>query len=146
MSPTHLLRKVFDECRSFAEAMSMISKTPLCIPAIFTLAGPGPGDATVIERTMEKAYVPSQPVAANHWASQQAPPGRPRNGSSRARHSAMCGIIAGRPEWSMSWLREPVVQPDTRVAVMANPQSGRLLVQGWEATGPVTNILELTDL
>ncbi len=146
MSPTHLLRKVFDECRNFAEAVAMIGRTPLCIPAIFTLAGPDTGDATVIERTMDKAYVPTQPVAANHWASRHAPPGRPRNGSSRARHRAMCGIVADRPDWSMSWLREPVVQPDTRVAMMANARSGRLLVQGWEDTGPVTNILELTDL
>lgn len=142
MSPTHLLRHVFDRCTTFADAVSVIRTTPLCIPAIFTLAGPDTGEAIVVERTMDEAFVPSVPVAANHWTSRPGPAGRPRNASSRERHAVMCGTTAMPPDWSFGWLRPPIVQPDTRVAVMANPATGRLMVQGWENTGAVTTILD----
>ena len=140
MSPTHLLRKVFDNCPDFASAVAMVGTTSLCIPAIFTLAGPRAGEAVVIERTGDAAFVPEIAVAANHWASRPGPAGCPRNRSSRARHAAMCAVSA--PVWSMDWLHEPILQPDTRVAVVANPASGRLLVQGWERTGPATSVLD----
>ena len=145
MSPTHLLRQVFDTCRSVADAVAVLSRTPLCIPAIFTVAGPGAGPGTdkavVIERTMDRAFVPAQPVAANHWTGPGAPPGRPRTPSSHARHAALSGSA---PDWSLSWLRTPIIQPDTRVVVMASPNSGRLVAQGWEKTGVVTRTLDIT--
>jgi hypothetical protein len=142
-SPTHVLREAFDRCRTFAEAKALIEGAPLCLPAIFTLAGPGPGEAVVIERTRSEAFLPPVPVAANHWTGALAPEGRPRNASSLDRHAAMRGVAARRPDWALGWLLPPIVQPDTRVAVMANPSSGRLLVQGWEREGPVTAILEV---
>jgi hypothetical protein len=142
LSPTHLLRQVFDRCASFAEAVAAIRSTPLCIPAIFTLAGPRPGEAIVIERTMADAFVPVMPVAANHWSSQPGPAGRPRNASSRGRHAAMCTLSASAPDWSLDWCQAPLMQPDTRLAVMANPGSGRLLARGWEKAGPVTTVLD----
>jgi hypothetical protein len=54
----------------------------------------------------------------------------------------MAKLLADCPDWSFGWLKDPVLQKDTRVAVMANPRSGRLLVQGLEKTGPVTRILD----
>ena len=42
----------------------------------------------------------------------------------------------------MPW-RPAILQPDTRLAVMANPLNGRLLVQGWEKTGPATALLDM---
>ena len=48
-----------------------------------------------------------------------------------------------RHEWSLDWLRPPILQPDTRLVAMANPLTGRLLVQGWEKTGPATGILDM---
>jgi hypothetical protein len=35
-----------------------------------------------------------------------------------------------------------VFNPDTRLAVMANPATGRLAVQGLEADGPATEIFD----
>lgn len=139
VSPTHLLRRVFDRCETYADAVRMVHDTPLCSPAIFTLAGPGDGEAIVIERTRDAAFVPATSVAANHWASAGAPPGRARNPSSYERYGAISALAA--PDWSLAWAAPPIVQPDTRVVMMAHPRSGRMLVQGWEDAGPVTQVL-----
>jgi hypothetical protein len=142
LPPSHLLRLAFDRCRCFAEAVTLIRETPICLPAIFTLAGPEAGEAIVIERTQTDSFEPAMPAAANHWAAEPAPPGRPRNTSSAPRRAAMAGLLADRRDWSLDWLQPPILQPDTRVAVMANPRTGRLLVQGWERMGPATAVLE----
>ena len=52
-------------------------------------------------------------------------------------------IAAKAPDWSLDWLRKPILQADTRLAVMANPASGRLLVRSLEKTGPVTSVLDI---
>jgi len=143
LPPSHLLRLAFDICRGFAEAVQLIRTTPICVPAIFTLAGPKPGEAMVIERTETGAFEPAEAAAANHWAATPGPRGRPRNRSSLSRRAAMSNLIADGHDWSLGWLRPPILQPDTRLAVMANPASGRLLVQGWEKTGPATAVLDM---
>jgi hypothetical protein len=144
LPPSHLLRLAFDTCRDFAEAMALIRSTPICVPAIFTLAGTKPGEAAVIERTEISAFQPTEPAAANHWASTPGPKGKPRNGSSIARRTAMTDLIATTHDWSFDWLRAPILQPDTRLAFMANPGTGRTIVQGWEKTGPATAVLDVT--
>jgi len=143
LPPSHLLRLAFDTCRSFADAVQLIRTTPICVPAIFTLAGLRAGEAVVIERTETGAFEPAEPAAANHWAATPGPRGKPRNRSSLGRRAAMAGLIADGHDWSLDWLRAPILQPDTRLAVMANPSSGRLLVQGWEKTGPATAVLDM---
>ena len=35
LPPSHLLRRVFDECRSYRDAKRMLIETPLCLPAFF---------------------------------------------------------------------------------------------------------------
>ena len=148
LSPTHLLRLAFDTCRDFGDAVALIRRTPLCIPAIFTIAGPQVGEAVVIERTADAAFEPMEAVAANHWASVQGenragPVGRPRDSSSLERRRVMGKIVAEPPDWSLGWVQAPILKADTRVVVMANPARGRLLVQGWEKTGAVTTVLEV---
>ncbi len=144
LPPSHLLRLAFDRCRNFDEAVDLIRTTPICIPAIFTLVGLKSGEMIVIERTETDAFTPAEPTAANHWASAPGPRGRPRNRSSLPRRAAMTRLTADLPDWSFEWLTPPILQPDTRLAVMANPLTGRLLVQGWEKTGPATGILDMT--
>lgn len=143
LPPSHLLRLAFDTAGSFAEAVALIRRTPICLPAIFTLAGPEPGEAVVIERTESAGFEPPEPAAANHWAAAPAALGRPRNESSLGRRAAMERLLAQGQRWSFDWLATPILQPDTRLAVMANPRSGRLMVQGWEADGAATSVLEL---
>ncbi len=143
LPPSHLLRLAFDTCNDFSEAEALIRTTPICVPAIFTLAGPNAGEAVVIERTEAAAFKSAEPAAANHWATTTGPVGRPRNASSIKRRAAMVGLIANMPNWSFDWLQPPILQPDTRLAVMANPRTGRLLVQGWEKSGPATAVLDM---
>ncbi len=145
LPPSHLLRHAFDTCQNFDAAVDLIRTTPICVPAIFTLAGLMPGETIVIERTETGAFTPVEPAAANHWASVPGPKGRPRNRSSLPRRAAMTRLIADRPDWSLGWLTPPILQPDTRLAVMANPKTGRLCVQAWEKTGPATALLDFTE-
>jgi hypothetical protein len=95
MPPSHLLRLAFDTCHGFAEAATLVRHTPICLPAIFTLAGTRPGETLVIERTETGAYEPNLPAAANHWAASPGPRGRPRNASSLPRRAAMARLVAG---------------------------------------------------
>lgn len=143
LPPSHLLRLAFDTCSNFTEAAQLIRTTPICVPAIFALAGLRAGEAVVIERTETDVFEPAAPAAANHWAAMLGPKGKPRNGSSLGRRTAMAALIAEGHAWSFDWLRPPILQPDTRLAVMANSLSGRLLVQGWEKTGAATAVLDL---
>jgi len=143
LSPTHLLRLAFDTCHSFGEAVALIRTTPICLPAIFTMAGTASGETVVIERTQVDWFEPPEAAAGNHWAAAPDALGHPRNASSRPRRAAMCRLLATGSDWSLDWLRDPILQPYTRVVAMANPKTGRLLVQGWEATGAATEVLEL---
>jgi len=143
MAPSHLLRLAFDTCRSFDDAVALIRRVPICIPAIFILAGCQTADSLVIERTASDAFSPSEPMAANHWASSPGPRGRPRNNSSHPRRAAMCRLAEDAPDWSFGWLRDPILQHDTRLAMMANAACGRLRVQGLEKTGPATQVLDI---
>jgi hypothetical protein len=143
LPPDHLLRLVFDTAPSFAEAARLLRQTPVCMPAIFTLAGPRAGEALVIERTRHEAFEPGVATAANHWAATPGPLGRARNKSSHARRAMMSGLHGVGHDWSLDWLRPPILQDDTRVAVIANPCNGRLMVQGWEKTGAATKVLDL---
>lgn len=142
LPPSHLLRLAFETCKSFAEAVAMLETTPLCMPAIFVVAGSEPGERIVIERTRGEAFRPELPAAANHWAAASAPPGRPRNASSRERRAAMAALIGEAPDWSLAWLGPPILVDETRLVVMANPRSGRLVVRGIEAGQPATATLD----
>src|SRR5215469_15114520 len=54
--PDQLLRVVFEECTTFAQARRRLEGTPIARPVIFTLAGCRPGERCVIERT-EQGFV-----------------------------------------------------------------------------------------
>lgn len=136
----HLLRLAFDTARDFDEAVALILTTPICLPAIFTIVGVRPGERLVMERTREEAFIPAAPAAANHWASPDLR-GTPRNRSSHARRAAMLGLMREAPDWSMGWAAAPILEADTRLAVMANPRTGKLLARGYEKDGPATALL-----
>ncbi len=41
------------------------------------------------------------------------------------------------------WVEPPIFNKATRIAAIANARTGKFVVQGWEAEGPVTGILRL---
>ena len=130
MPPAHLLRLACDTCADFGGAVALIRTTPVCLPAIFTLAGPEPGQALVIERTADAAWEPAEAAAANHWASIPGPAGRPRNRSSHGRREAMCGHLAAPPAWSLDWVRPPVPAAGHARGRDGQPAHGRVAGAG----------------
>ena len=143
----HTLRRVFDTAASFAQARDMLANAPIAAPAIFSLAGTAPEQTCVIERTETEARVHDGPaVAANHW--QPENPGRydwrghSRGVDSRGRASQLPGLGATlAPDFR--WAKWPVLNPHTRLIMVADAALGRLVAQGYEADGPVTAPLEL---
>ena len=148
LPPAHLLRRVFDEAADFAEAKALLAETPLALPVIYALAGPGPGQACIVERLEDRAFVreaaPDGTVAAaNHWQA-AGQPGYPRGIESEDRSARLAGCLAA-PAEGLDWLAPPVLNELTRLAMRAEPASGRLWVRGYEAYGPATAVLELRE-
>jgi hypothetical protein len=140
-APAHLLRHVFETCRTYAEARRALTETPLALPVLFLLAGREPDEACVIERIEDDVVVHDGPgVAGNGWRQRDTFGGwrwtsRGHENDGRIRCLA---AVRGRPVHGFGWLVPPVLNPDTRLAVEANPATGTLAVRGYEGQAPVT--------
>lgn len=160
--PDQLLRQVFEVCDDFATARRLLEKTPVARPVIYTLVGCAAHERCVIERT-ETDFVTrdDDTCAANDWV-----PCRPgwegrigtrrflvssfadAAGYSRARREALAGWSGSLAGGRFDWVREPVLNPYTRLAVAMSPGGGTLRVVGFDLAGaalpePVTQICEL---
>lgn len=134
LPPAHLLRLVCETAADYDAAKRLLSDTPLCIGALFTLAGLRPGQGCVIERTAERAATRPMPAAtANHWSALAERGHRLRAGLSAQRQAQMAQALNGG-EWR-AW---PIINRDTRVAAVINPATGMLWVEGWEHGVPAT--------
>jgi hypothetical protein len=137
----HLLRHVFDTCKTFEEAVGVLSAAPLARPTLFSIAGASPSQGCLIERTRTDAVVRrGNATIANDWH----PDSPPRAGYWMPRGSLVRGLEdssrrrqrledAG-PGPPFEWLREPVLNGFTRLAVEASAASGELRVRGFEPT------------
>jgi len=141
-TPAHLLRTVFETAADFTEARERLTRAPISTPAIFSLAGLRATEIVVIERTETDARVHVGPnVAANHWEA-VGWRGRSRGERSAERAAMMHRVIPDLvPDFS--WLAPPVLNPTTRIAMVADAAEGRLVAQGFEAMRPATQALEL---
>ncbi len=141
-TPAHLLRHVFEQAESFDEAYGLLVNTPIAASAIFTLSGLGPSEACVIERKPNDVHVIEGPAsAANEW---QMPDWRGRN---RGNENDVRREIAASYNLALcsdfDWLQPPVRNPTTRLALIADAESGHIVVQGFESEGPATRVLSL---
>jgi hypothetical protein len=144
--PDQLLRAVFEECETFADARRRLETTPIARPVIFTLAGMRPGESCVIERTEEAfATRATATCAANDWAESRAgwegrigadvvmtcSPAEAREASRRRREAltAWAGTFGGD---SFGWVTPPVLNRFTRLAVEMCAAEGVLRVAGYE--------------
>jgi hypothetical protein len=144
LPPSHLLRRVFDECRTYADAREMLIETPLCVPAFFSLGGSDGAEGCVIERLEHQAAVHQAPVSiTNHWLSFEVA-GRDRGVDSVGRRSRM-DAIRDRVADDFSWLSRPVLNDTTRLAVIANAARGTLMAQGFETAGVATQVFNLGE-
>jgi hypothetical protein len=142
LPPAHLLRRVFDTCRTFEAAKAMLTETPICLPAFFVLSGIREDQGCVIERLETRAAVRPAPVsAANHWIALPVP-GHPRGFDSDGR-CALMERLRDRAADDFGWVAPPILNETTRLAVSANAARGRLAVQGFESTGPATAVFRV---
>ncbi len=141
---SHLLRQVFETCQTYAEAKARLTETPIAVPAFFTLAGCGDGEGCVIERTETEAAVHPAPTGiANHWLAIDRT-GYGRGTDSQGRLLQMDRVRDSTGE-GFGWVTPPILNWQTRLAVVANPATGRLLVQGYEADGAATGVFTLPE-
>jgi hypothetical protein len=160
--PDQLLRHVFEVCPDFNSARLLLEQTPIARPAIYTLVGCAPHERCVIERTETECIARDEDTCtANDWT-----PPRPgwegRIGirhlllisfaeaaaRSRARCEALARSSSALSTRHLDWLREPVLNPYTRLAVTMSPARGILRVAGYDRVGsdlpePVTQLREL---
>jgi hypothetical protein len=141
LQPVHLLRRVFEQAASFADARHMLESTPICAPVIYTLAGVRPSEACVIERRETAARVLRGPAcAANEWQTADWWPGHFPAFENAKRLRAM-QVVPGALD--LSWLEWPIRNSETRLAFAADPAHGHLIARGYERDGPATRVLEI---
>ncbi|MGI9426325.1 MAG: hypothetical protein ACR2PA_24315 [Hyphomicrobiaceae bacterium] len=145
-TPAHVLRDTFEQARSFHDARRMLIETPIAAPVIYSLAGLAADELSIIERTETEAHVhDGANAAANAW---QAPGwhGRERGHDSQGRAQQMlCDVVdaAGEMSLDFDWLKPPILNDRTRLAMTADARAGRLIAQGFECDGPATRPLHL---
>jgi hypothetical protein len=149
LTPGHLLRQVFEQAASYTEAKERLTTTPVTSPVIYTLAGPGAGEGCVIEREEEAAKVLEASASGiqctNDWQQIDAI-GRRRPGRWSAERLAAMRAIVQAPDFArpFAWLQPPMLNDESRVAIVADPATGRFAAQGYEADGPATAVLDHT--
>ncbi|MCB1503402.1 MAG: hypothetical protein KDJ47_00345 [Hyphomicrobiaceae bacterium] len=140
-TPAHLLRQVFETAINFEQARDMLRKTRISTPAIFSLAGLAPEETCVIERTETEAQIyDGAHAAANHWRT-IGWSGHARGNDSASRARLMAGIPTEFDD-TFRWLADPVLNPQTRLVMIAEPKSGRFMAQGYERDGAATMLLD----
>lgn len=142
IQPIHLLRRVFETASDFAVALEMLKTTPITTSTIFTLVGTKANEAAVIERRPTTAQVLDDAYAANEWRTPAWQTGHHRAYENDARLAA---IRLAHPRWDFKWLTWPILNSETRVAMMADPSTGRLAAQGFEGKQPATRLLRLSS-
>jgi hypothetical protein len=152
LAAAHLLRQVFETAPDYLAAKDMLMKTPLAVPAIFILGGTKPGEGCVIERLEQAAALFELSGdhfvrATNHFCGSFAGEGKgwwPRELDShgRFRHSGSIGGYELAQE-HFQWLRSPIINPYTRLCVITDASSRRLMVQGYEGSLPVTELFHM---
>ncbi len=148
--PEHVLRRAFETCATFEEACRLLARAPVARPVLFLVTGRAAGERVLIERDGDQTRIyRDNTVVANAWRD-RSHGWRPRvcgEGTplenNRRRVTAMAACTGVHPP-NLEWATAPVVNAFTRIAVEMCASSGRLVVAGWEATGRVTAITELT--
>ena len=152
LPPSHLLRRVFEQAVNYNDAKRILTETPIAVPAIFVLSGIYQGEGCVIERLETSAQVlelgaAQQLTATNHFNSSLASVGhgwRPREIDSEGRFQQSCSIHGYDLEAEhFDWLRAPVINKHTKLCVIADAATNRLMAQGFEGMTKVTDVFAL---
>ena len=144
--PDQLLRQVFETCRNYGEAKTVLERMPIARPVIYTLAGCRAGERCVIERTETGATIHEDTTgAANDWL-HRLPGWEARVGSdelftrtyedaaqrSRNRRELLAGWQGAFTRESFGWVVAPVLNKYTRLAVEMCAARGIVRAVGYE--------------
>lgn len=141
MLPANLLRRAFVEAENFGDARQMLMDRPIAAPAIYVLAGTRPDELCVVERTETEARVhDGENVATNHWQAGDWH-GRPRGVDSAGRACRMW-LADTDIDAEFPWLKPPILNDKTRLAMIGGAAQGRFVAQGFERDGPATAVLD----
>jgi hypothetical protein len=150
MPPDQLLRQTFEACADYAAARRMLETVPVARPVIYSLVGCAANEHCIIERT-EIGFVTreEEASAANDWvpcrAGWEGRIGMRRfltnsmqeaTDYNRARRETLSTWDGPISAPNFDWVREPVLNPYTRLAVAMCPASGILRVVGYDKTEP----------
>jgi len=148
---THLIRRALETCPDFATAFRFLKETPIAYTGLITIAGAN-GEAAIIERAEDLAYVHEGPGAIpNHWLNPHWR-GHPRGIDSPGR-LAQCHVLV--PDLrslgtDFGWLKYPMLNKLSRLAVIADLKTGDLAVLGLEQDGrsakPATECFKINVL
>lgn len=138
--PAMLLRDVFRTCGDFDTALRRLTETPVTLPVFFTLVGTAAADSAIIERMPTRARVhrPATSVT-NHWLNADFF-GRSHSILSPERLEAIRARLPAEAE-DLAWVRPPILNERTRLAMDASPVDGALLAEGYEGETRVTERL-----
>ncbi|MFM8454832.1 MAG: hypothetical protein ACKOAD_07775 [Gammaproteobacteria bacterium] len=157
LPPSHLLRQVFEQAKDYTEALNMLENTELALPVIFSLLGPGPNQACIIERT-EKAFATRHfnPAlhnntllgTANHFESRFNGQGHgwlPRAIVSDERSRCFSSLSPQDEiqKQGFQWLKYPILNSLSRLAFRVNMAQNQLELVGLEGSEIVTRILKI---
>lgn len=142
-----LLRKVFEECSNYQQAVKTLAETPLCSPAIFTIAGTEPGEYCVIERLHDEAIIHDGRkdgfvCATNHWVNTNWP-AHDRPTEPRERRAKMIAGLEEGYKGNFDWLDGVILNKRTRLAFEANARTGSLKLVGVEGSHLATKVLRI---
>lgn len=141
----HVLRSVMETARTYGEARRMMIETPVAAPVTFALAGIAPHEACIIERSERDACVIEGPACVtNHWRGLDHG-AHARGIDSEGRLEAMEHAGGIELDAAFPWLRPPVLNELTRLAMVADAARGQLIAQGFEEGVPATRPLELSN-
>ncbi len=153
LPPAHLLRQVFEVAADYKTAKEMLTNTPLAVPAIFTLTGINEGEGCVIERLETTAEVrelsaDQQVATSNHFHTKLAEGTTPRPFfDSAGRYRQACSLQGHEiTQDNFSWLRAPILNPFTRLCMVADARTGSLMVQGFEGLPTATELFILPTI
>ncbi len=140
--PLLLLRQVMMTAPDYASALTMLEKTEVAAPVIYTLVGTKPDDYAIIQKSAAGTVVRHARCVTNCWLDAGLPGDLGSNDAPARLRKLNSSLAAGD---NFRWLQPPVLNQDSRLAVEMSPMQGFVRVQGWNGTRPVTAVGTFSD-
>lgn len=139
-SPLHVVRMVCEEAGDFATARDMLEHTDISTPATYTLVGMHEGERSIIERSRTSSFTHADAyTAANAWRRPDVR-GLPRHMANTERAAQLMHMRPDDPQDIESWLRPPMRNCFSRLALSCSPREGWIVAQDLEGGRAATEV------